>query len=284
VKKVFHVVSSAFLLMSSATLLAEPRGQLLNGDGECYVHEYSDGEIVSLNVAPFADLRIEMPSSVYLVILGGGRLWHSSYSKQTLLPHVWVKSKTTDSYEGQTTSMTVLDDQMHAYDIVLNRVKNPGYTCAKIVASRDSEVMERLANWKSKQSLQAELSNRKVANAQLDMEKRVEAIKEHATEVIKSQKAKYYTQYTWRQKGGVFSSGQASLIRSVMDDGIFTTITLNDNKQGVLSVFGIYGGKEHQVEMTYDEQLMQYTLTGVYNSIKLRFDDFVIDVDRIEQE
>lgn len=275
------VVPAVFSMVISGVVDAKGSvGQFLDGDGECKVHEYTDGEIIRVEVAPFANLHIRMHTNVYAVIMGGGRMWHGRYIQENPLPHIWVKAKTEEGYNGQTTTMTVLDENMGAYNFVLNRRKSPGYTCVVIKPDPQQEFQARLENWKSPAQRQVSFANERVAQAQRNADIRVEAVKEHAAEQIKHQRAKLYTDYVWTEESSSFTGESKDLVRSVMDDGLFTYVTLNNTSSGLMSIYGIYGGKEHQVDMNYDPQLMQYTVTGVFNEIRMRYQDSTVTIQR----
>jgi hypothetical protein len=274
------VFFAASLFMASFPALAKkPIGQLLDANGECYVHEYVEGEIIRLNVAPYSNLHIQLHKPVYALKLGGGRQWGGTYTKG--IPHVWIKSKTVEGYSGQTTSLTVLDENLTAYNFVLNRRENPGYTCAVIKPDQQSVFDSEMKNWKSPDKKRAEIAERNARSAYKNAERRVDAVKQHMKELQKNDRANLYTDYEWEEKG-VKALGTKKFIRSVLDDGLFTMITLNKTSIGLMSIYGVYQDKEHQVQMDYDPRIMQYTITGVYSEIRMRYQDAVVTIKRLE--
>ena len=273
---VLVVLSVVFFSQGAAAAI----GQVLDKQRECLVHEYSPGEIIRVNVAPYANLHIQMHADVFSLRIGGGRMWGGDYSQKVPLPHIWVKSKTDSGYDGQTTSMTVLDVDMNAYNFVLNRRSNPGYTCVVVKAEGQNSMDARLAQWEDPKRKLLMMANEKVRAAQVMADRKIEAIKEHSVEQLKNQRARLYTNYHWDEKASGFFASKTALIKSVMDDGIFTYITLNKTSDGLMSIYGLYGDKEHQVQMQYDPQLKQYTLTGVYNQIRMRYQKSEITIKR----
>lgn len=261
----------------------KPKGRMLDGDGECFVHEYDEGEIVRLNVAPYSNLHIETPFPLYDVIKGGGRLWSVNGFPGT--NHFWIKTKSDKGYNGQTTSLTILDEKLKAINVVVNRRDNPGYTCAKIVAGSNSSWSSLRQDWSKYESPETrqvrrieEQADRRVSHANRSKEAAIR----HAEELLRAERANSYTNYQWETDGRLPIFGEfKSIVRGVQDNGVFTFVNLNEAGGGLLAINGVFNGKEHLVQHQFDPELLQYSLTGVYDKIILQYQDAKVEITRM---
>lgn len=275
-----YLLISFLLLYVAPSHAQEFVGQLLDGDRHCYVHEYDPGEIIRLNVAPFAQLHVEMFTGIFAVSLGAERMWNASFTPG--IRHLWVKAKTEDGYSGQTTTMTLIDRDLNAYNFVLNRKKNPGYTCAVIdmgSSGFSNDGLDYLSTWESDDARRANRAEEKVEIIDMLAEQRIEAVQQHAIDQINTQRARLYTHYTWDESN---SGSTNNVVRSVMDDGIVTYVTLNNMSSGLMSMYGVFDNKEYQVQASYEPQLQQYTITGVFTGIVMRYENSIIEISRVE--
>lgn len=244
------------------------QGRVIDADGRCFTHEFQKGEIVRLNITTFSDLRVEMPFPIYTAKLGGGSLWQATFTRG--VRHIWLKSKTEEP-QGSSTTLTVLDNNLDAYDFVINRVEEPGYTCAVISLAQDDLFLKDLSSFQSAEQREIVALRQQLGQAGRQYQQSIEQVKEHAENVITASHSSIYAGYTW--EAGSRSSGSsaiASSITSVHDDGILTFINMSGEEGGVLSIQGAFGGEAQLVQADYNPLLSMYTVTGVYDSLIIK--------------
>lgn len=254
----------------------------LDGDGRCYMHAFDTGEIVSLNVTTFAELRIEMPFPVYAAKLGGGSLWQATYTRG--VPHLWIKSKS-EIEQGASTSLTVLDERLNAYDFVIKRVENPGYTCAVVSLYGDDPFTEALSGYQSTEQREVDSLRRQLASARQNYEERVAAVKEHATNVVNASHSAIHAGYTWEPVKRASESREiAESLSSVHDDGFLTFINVDVANTPIYSIRGSHGGDTQIVQVDFNPLLQMYTITGVYDSLLIEGEKGSVQIKRSASE
>ena len=244
----------------------------LAGTGSCLRVEQNAGAIVALEVAPFAELRIEFPFPIRAAKLGGGTLWDSTFAPGT--PHLWIRSSSLVA-EGITTSLTVLDERMEAIDVVLTRAYSPGYTCAIINAAAETEAgfLGQLYNYQAPEDPRISILEQALADAESLREQQALILKQHAESVIASNNAAVYAAYSWapasRDAEPLYGS-----VRSVHDDGIQTYISFHPDPLvgAIVSIMAEYDGREQVVQTNFNDVLSLYTVTGVYDKLVLTDD------------
>lgn len=258
------------MLMVGASLTTASYAQddrVIDGDRRCYNHEFQQGEIVRLNITTFTDLRIEMPFPIYTAKLGGGSLWQATFTQG--VKHIWIKSKSLEP-EGRATSLTVLDNNLDAYDFVITRVEEPGYTCAVISGSQDLNFLSDLDNFQTPEQREIAALRQQLGRAGQQYQQSIEQVKEHAENVISASHSSIYAGYSWSADNRSESSATiASAITSVHDDGILTFINMSGEEGGVYSIQGDFGGETQLVQADYNPLLSMYTITGVYSSLTI---------------
>lgn len=275
-KRVRFIVFLILSVSAVAISADESKPQLLDKDGVCKPITLGEGKINRLNVTLDALLHLELPFKPFDVIVGAEPMWTKLWSVGH--NHVWLKARSSLP-QGQTTSLTIIDENLKSHNFVLNRRRNPGYTCATAKVDPQLERQKRWDAYRSPEKQQIARLNSRIREQAKLHSRREAAIKKQATEYIKAETARRYTNYTWSQKGRLFV-GKENIVRSVMDDGVHTYIGLNDTSFGLLSVSGLHGEDEHAVQFTYDPDLKQYTIVGVYDQLVLKYKDSNVTIDR----
>ena len=248
----------------------------------CLEVSYTPGDIVLLHVAPFADLRIEMPVTILTSKLGGGSLWEAIHAEGTR--HLWLKSASLTP-EAAETSLTVIDEELNAYDIILQRENVPGYTCAIIKLSPELDFTRELSSALEAQtnfyrdsdspsgeiflqqlaSLQAE-----IAELRLEQSNSMNAAQQAATNRINEIHSQIYAGYTWfpEDDNDPYAQRLSESILSVHDDGVRTFIRVEEMPSvGLVAIQGNFAGETQLVQTSYNPLLGMYTVTGIYDRL-----------------
>lgn len=257
----------------------EPETSLLGIGPTTRCHEviYRPGDIILLSVAPFADLRIEMPLPVVTLKLGGGNFWEATHAEGTR--HIWTKTASLLP-EAAETSLTILDENLAAYDIILQRQDIPGYTCAIIALDPALTFTRDLRDAASSPSRDAmppdvqqqfEALQAEIAGMRLEQANSLAAAQQAAVNRINEIHSQIYAGYAWGpETDDEISARIAESILSVHDDGVRTFIRVADLPSiGLIAIQGQYGGETQLVQTAYDPLLSMYTVTGIYDRLLL---------------
>lgn len=236
----------------------------------CHQSSVSQGDIVTLKVAPFADLRLQMPVPVQTVKLGGGPFWEATFAQGS--PHIWIKSASLEP-EAAETSLSVLDTDLRAWDFVLRRSDSPGYTCAMVELSADA-VFERELLRTSDNGHTSELNalRDEIASLREDFAGDLLATQQAASNRINEMHSRIYAGYAWSAEDAddEYSARLAQSILSVHDDGVRTFIRVADMPSiGLIAIHGQFAGESQLVQTAYDPLLGMYTITGIYDRLRL---------------
>ena len=244
----------------------------------CLEIVYQPGDIVPIAVAPFADLRLQMPFAVQALKLGGGPFWEATYAEGTR--HVWLKSASLLP-EAAETSLTVLDESLDAFDFVVMRVNTPGYTCAIIELSQDLGFTARLEQLRTSQETpdfsasmasEVESLHAQLAQMRLEYAQNLAASQQAATSRIHEIHSEIYAGYAWAPEDDDDEISQriSDSILSVHDDGVRTFVRAEQIPSiGLIAIQGQYGGETQLVQTAYDPLLGMYTVTGIYDRLAL---------------
>ena len=274
------------LLESSARFLpAEPSLLGITPTTRCREITYTPGDIMLLAVAPFADLRIEMPVPIQTLKLGGGTFWEATHAEGTR--HLWLKSASLTP-EAAETSLTVLDQELNAYDIILQRENVPGYTCAIVSLSPEMDFereMTRALGAAGNASPSAAHGSdgaggifleqlaalqEEVADLRLAQANSTAAMQQAAVNRIAEIHSQIYAGYAWSPEDDddPYAQRLAESILSVHDDGVRTFIRVQDMPSvGLIAIQGSYAGETQLVQTAYDPLLGMYTVTGIYDRL-----------------
>ena len=236
----------------------------------CHQSSMSQGDIVTLQVAPFADLRLQMPVPVQTVKLGGGPLWEATFAQGS--PHIWIKSASL-APEAAETSLSVLDTDLRAWDFVLRRADAPGYTCAMVALSADA-VFERdlLRSPETGGASELNALREEIANLREDFAGDLLATQRAASNRVIEMHSRIYAGYAWaaENENDEFSVRLARSILSVHDDGVRSFIRVADMPAvGLVAIHGNFAGENQLVQTAFDPLLNMYTITGVYDRLRL---------------
>lgn len=270
------IISAGCLAL--AVSQAQAQSRVIDADGRCYSHEYENGEIVRLNITTFADLRIEMPFPIYTAKLGGGQLWQATFTRG--VRHIWIKAKS-EVEQGAVTSLTILDPDLNAYDFVIHRVAEPGYTCAHITRSVDHDFLNDLSSYRSPEQAQIDALRTQLAATREQYQASLEMVREHAENVISASHSAIYAGYTWKaQSRGAAAEKLSSSITSVHDDGLLTFINVADSTVPVMAIQGAFGQELQMVQVDFNPLLSMYTITGVYDRLIMTGEAGAVEIVR----
>ena len=219
-------------------------------------------------MAPFAELRLEMPFPILTVSLGGTAFWEAAYEPGS--PHVWLRSRS-NTPEAASTSLSVLDDSLAAWDFVLLRDPRPGYTCARIRTPAASRTLRELSGWRSPEDRDRDAADRALAELSAHYEEELSRLRQHAENALSTANASVYGGYGWRADNESPESARiAEAVLSVHDDGVNTYIRIRPGAPvDLLAVEGVYGGEPEIVQTSWDPITQMYTVLGVFNTLRL---------------
>ncbi len=236
----------------------------------CHQSSVTQGDIVTLKVAPFADLRLQMPVPVQTVKLGGGPLWEATFAPQS--PHIWLKSASLAA-EAAETSLSVIDTDLRAWDFVLVRAAAPGYTCAMVELSADALFQQELTRSFDNGSIPGfDQLRQEIVSLRNDFAGDLAASQQAASNRINEMHSRIYAGYAWSaaDDDDEYSARLAQSILSVHDDGVRTFIRVADMPAiGLIAIHGQFAGESQLVQTAYDPLLNLYTVTGIYDSLRL---------------
>lgn len=249
----------------------------ITSTSRCLDIDHGAGAITTLLVAPFAELRLQMPTPITVLKLGGTEFWEATHVESTR--HAWIKSSSL-APEAVETSLTVLDEALNAYDFVLQRNNVPGYTCAIVNLDKSADFAPSLIAAEAARNPPPPPDHTKAINTltaqinqlRLDMSNNRLTDRQGFENRVAALHSEIYAGYAWlaAEEDAELSAAIHAAIQSVHDDGIRTFIRVREMPSlGLLAIQGEFQGETQLVQSAYDPLLSMYTITGVYDKIHL---------------
>ena len=211
-----------------------------------------------------------MPIPVQTIKLGGGSLWEAIFTPGS--PHIWIKSASL-APEAAETSLSVLDADLRAWDFVLRRTDAPWYTCAMVDLSADA-VFERELLRAPVEGPDPEIRalRQEIADLRENFSADLFASQQAATNRINELHSRIYAGYAWlpEDESDEMSVTLSNAILSVHDDGVRTFVRVSEMPSiGLVAIHGQFAGESQLVQTAYDPLLGMYTVTGIYDRLRL---------------
>ena len=217
--------------------------------------------------------HITLPYKLLLdPIIGNADLWVGE-GKGT---HIVLKP-TSMNEEGISTSVTAIDINNNSYNFIINRVDEGDYNnCVNITDNgRLIAGGDKLANYKSPEEKRINSLERQVTRLEKQVEKEQQTAKrksrKHAEDAVRKYRGGLYTNYQFKSK---------SPIVGVYDDGRFTYVRLNDENRKTALIRGRIEDKDEILESSYDEIHNLYVVTGVFDKMRVQYNNKDIVVKR----
>ncbi len=257
----FIVMAAGFLIFGMvSTAQAIPTA--------CEQIGWRPGSVHTINVSKEFGLHIMLPHNLNATpVLMNKALWKADGAGT----HIFVKPDS-DQRQGKQTSITAIDVMNNSYTFILNRssVKN-AQVC--ITIGLDSDFF----NSHDKRNILDQNQAMQSGNPQQLLATIADMESGQSHEIdrnLANYRSKIFTGYRW-------SKGDDQLIQDVYDDGRFSFVRLDEQPAGVMAIMGaVTNGQEEILDFSFDAPNNLYQISGVYETIWLRYDEREVRVDR----
>ena len=212
-------------------------------------------------------------------VAGNATLWAVSGENV----HLFIKPKTAEVEEGQTTSVSVISVNNESFDFLIERVTKKPDVCITIMKDEGS-TFKGQQGWLTPQQRhdqqladQLQQAQQQIAALRAAQQQARTAQQAQVLKTLAEYRTKIYTGYAW--DGGNEHFGK-SVVSDVYDDGRFTFIRVTHDNKGILQLRTRIDGQEEMIEYDYDASKKLYTVAGIYPELLLSYDDTTIEVHR----
>ena len=275
----FMPLAGALVDESSDEQRESAADEMAKGMIHCKTIHYRDEISYTIKARLHHSTHIILPGNLLLdPVTGNKDLWQV----EGVYNHIFVKPSTKEIDEGGSTTVTALIEGNRSFHFLALRSDDDFDLCVVVRINDDLITGERVGLWRddSDMSLQLQSAEQTIGELQsrlLEQDARGKQAVEHA---LSRYRGFIYTRYDWT--GGKQPFGK-NLVSDVYDDGRFTYVRLNHDVAGVYAMFAVNAKREQIIDYHYDEAAKMYTVTGIFDELKLKEDEKnVITIRRLD--